>query len=99
MGTKLNPKQNELYQRADEVLHYIWDPIGVAGAPYARDEYWGYLPHVFSMLLKNETKETIVNYLLTIEAESMGLNPNKKKADRVGEILQEYKEKIDKDYS
>jgi len=44
MGKMLPPKENELRQRTDEVLHYLWDPIGVAGAPGARDEYWSYLP-------------------------------------------------------
>ena len=50
MGQKLPPDQMELYRRVDEVLHYLWDPIGVAGAPEARDEYYSYLPHVFSLL-------------------------------------------------
>ena len=47
MGTKLEPHDEELYRRVDEVLHYIWDPIGVAGAPMARDEYYAYLPQIF----------------------------------------------------
>jgi hypothetical protein len=40
MGRKLSPEQNELYKRVDEVLHYVWDSIGVAGEPHARDEYY-----------------------------------------------------------
>ena len=94
MGKKLSPEQNELYKRTDEVLHYIWDPIGVSDSPYARDEYWGYLPRVFGMLVKNESKETIVNYLLAVESEQMGLSPKKENAEHVVEILKEYKEKI-----
>jgi|GEM_PF-7106682 len=27
----------ELHQRIDEILHYLWDPIGVAHVPDARD--------------------------------------------------------------
>ena len=94
MGKKPNPEQMELYRATDEVLHYIWDPIGVATAPNARDEYWGYLPQVFRMLLNDEPDVKIIEYLVTIETEKMGLNSNKKKAEEVVEILNDYKEKI-----
>jgi hypothetical protein len=94
MGKKLSPEQNELYKRTDEVLHYIWDPIGVSDSPCARDEYWGYLPQVFAKLLKNEPSEKIVEYLLLIETENMGLSKNEKNAERTVEILEEYREKI-----
>ena len=94
MGNKLSPEQNELYKRTDEVLHYIWDPIGVSDSPNARDEYWGYLPQVFGKLLKNEPSENIVEYLLLIETENMGLSKNKGNAERVVEVLEEYREKL-----
>jgi hypothetical protein len=94
MGKKLDPQQMELYRATDEVLHYIWDPIGVSDAPNARDEYWGYLPQVFKMLIDQSSEDKIVDYLIKIEAERMGLNPNKEAANRVVEILYEYKEKI-----
>jgi hypothetical protein len=94
VGKKLDPKQMELYRATDEVLHYIWDPIGVATAPNARDEYWGYLPQVFKMLVNDEPDVKIIEYLVTIETERMGLNSHKKKAEEVVEILKEYKEKI-----
>lgn len=94
MGKKLDPQQMELYRATDEVLHYIWDPIGVSDAPNARDEYWGYLPQVFKMLIDQSSEDKIVDYLIKIEAERMGLNPNKETANRVVEILYEYKEKI-----
>ena len=94
VGKKLNPEQMELYRATDEVLHYIWDPIGVANVPNARDEYWGYLPQVFRMLVNYEPDAKIVEYLVTIETERMGLNSNKRKAEKVVEILNEHKEKI-----
>ena len=34
---KLSRKKNELLKRIDEIMHYIWDPIGVFGVPSARD--------------------------------------------------------------
>lgn len=94
MGKKLDPQQIELYRATDEVLHYIWDPIGVSDAPNARDEYYGYLPQVFKMLIDESPDEKIVDYLLKMEGERMGLNPNTENAKRVVEILYEYKEKI-----
>lgn len=94
MGEKLSPDDNELYKIIDEVLHYIWDPIGVAGSPYARDEYGTYLPQVLKKIKNNETKDSIVSYLLSIE-EYMGLSPNKEKAETIVKILFEHKDKID----
>jgi hypothetical protein len=29
----------ELYRRVDEILYYVWDPIGLAASPAARNEY------------------------------------------------------------
>ena len=43
MGQKLPPCEAKLYRHCDEILHYIWDPIGVAGRTGARDEYDSYL--------------------------------------------------------
>ncbi|MCU7806179.1 MAG: hypothetical protein KZQ96_23650 [Candidatus Thiodiazotropha sp. (ex Lucinoma borealis)] len=98
MGSKLSPKDNALYKSTDEVLHYIWDPIGVAGSPYARDEYYGYLPQVFKMIINKDKTETIVNYLVSVEEKTMGLSPNKEGAIEVVEILKEYKDKYDEEY-
>jgi len=66
MGKKLPPQELKLYGQVDEILHYMWDPIGVAGVTQARDEYYSYLPQVFQLVLKNESKEKIAAYLLDI---------------------------------
>jgi len=98
MGKKRSPKDNALYKSTDEVLHYIWDPIGVSDSPYARDEYYSYLPQVFNMIQSNEKAEVIVEYLVSIEEQSLGLTPNKKGAIEVVDILNEYKDKYDEEY-
>ena len=46
MNKQLSPEHQELYGRVGEVLHYLWDPIGVSGVPQARDEYDSYVPQV-----------------------------------------------------
>ncbi len=38
MGQRLSPEDMAPYRAIDEVLHYIWDPIGISDAPEARDE-------------------------------------------------------------
>ena len=93
MGQRLSPDQLELYQRVDEVLLYMWDPIGVAGCPEARDEYHGYLPHVFSLLVNQGTAEDIVAYLVKIETDNMGLSMSdrvRERAQKVAEVLEQY---------
>ena len=92
MGIKLSPQDEELYRRTDEVLHYIWDPIGVAGVPQARDEYHSYLPQVFALLKNGASKDAIASYLTQITTESIGLNPNPSRAAEVSSILVNWKE-------
>lgn len=43
-------QDTDLLRVVDEVLHYIWDPIGVAGVPEARDEYDIYTGRIFTLL-------------------------------------------------
>lgn len=87
MGKPLPPQEMKLYRQTDEILHYIWDPLGVAGLAEARDEYHSYLPQVFQLLMKNESKETVASYLIDIEKNRMGLMPNREVAREVAEIL------------
>lgn len=94
MGRKLPPREAELYKRCDEVLHYVWDPVGVAGVPGARDEYNAYLPQVFSRLRDEVEPARIVEYLTSVEVEGMGLAPNRERAKAVVEQLIEWREWI-----
>jgi hypothetical protein len=62
-----------VHHRVDEILHYVWDPIGVSGSAGARDEYDGYAPTVVKMLFDGADVEAIAKYLHSVESESMGL--------------------------
>ncbi|WP_153811445.1 hypothetical protein [Terrimicrobium sacchariphilum] len=73
MGQRLPDDQMQLYRRVDEVLFYIWDPIGISRRDWPKDEYQSYLPRVFTMLLEQAEPEKIQDYLIQIEAEYMGL--------------------------
>ena len=94
MKDKLNSKEKELYRRTDEILHYLWDPIGVSDMPQARDEYYSYLPRVFERLIENSKDHEIAAYLTKVEEGSMGMTPNKDKAMKIARMLIEAKEWI-----
>jgi hypothetical protein len=98
MGRKLSTAENELYQRMDEVLHYVWDPIGVAEATMARDEYYSYLPHVFGLLNEKKGKDAVAKYLSAVRTDRMGLPENSKRDEEVAELLLEWKSTIDEKY-
>jgi len=87
MGKKLPPQEMKLYRQTDEILHYMWDPIGVAGVAQARDEYHSYLPQVFKLVLNNESKEKIATYLLDIEENQIGVSPKREAALEIAKIL------------
>lgn len=86
MKKKLRAEENELYRRVDEILHYIWDPIGVSDCPKARDEYHSYLPRVFSRLMNEAKDHEIAAYLNKLESCSMGMSPKKDKAFEVASL-------------
>jgi len=94
MGQKLPPQEMKLYRQVDEILHYLWDPIGVAGIAQARDEYHSYLPQVFQLVLRKSEKAEIAEYLIEIESSRMGVTANKKAALEVAEILLNIREAI-----
>jgi len=70
----------ELQTRINEVLHYIWDPIGVRGEPWARDEYDSYVPAVYSLLQDGASADQIAAHLDRIATDRTGLNSNMKHA-------------------
>ena len=91
MGTRLSPDEAVLYRRLDEVLHYIWDPIGISGAPGARDEYRAYLPKLFELIKSRAPEQNVVDYLVEAETGRMGLSKaDAQKAKEVAEICADW---------
>ena len=84
----------ELRRRVDEVLYYIWDPIGVSPEPCARAEYDSYIPKVFQLVTENDQIEPISEYLVYIEEDYMELIPNEKRCDETAKLLLEHKKAI-----
>ncbi len=92
MASKLSPKDQELLRAVGEVLHYVWDPIGVAGAPQARDEYDGYVGPVFTLLRSGATAPEISAHLERIADERMGLPGRKERSDKAAAVLTEWRD-------
>lgn len=94
MSEQMSPRDKELFKRCGEVLHYIWDPIGVAGVPQARDEYDSYVPQVFGRVRDRASPEEIAAHLNRIEVEEMGLRATPEHALKTAEVLLEWRQWI-----
>lgn len=91
---KFSPQ--ELRKRVDEVLFYIWDPIGVSPDPNARNEYSAYVDKIETLLNQQDAAFQIKKYLCEIESGMMGLSPaNEEGATEVAKLLIAHKEAID----
>lgn len=95
----MTPLDVELQQRIDEVLHFIWDPILVAGMPAARDEYRGYSPVVFAMIKEGADETEIGTYLSNVAAEKMGLKQIPGKSAEVAAILIDWRDTLKEKYA
>ena len=94
MSNKLRASEKELYRKVDEILFYLWDPIGVCDIPMARDEYQSYLPQVFKLLISDSKEHEVSSYLFKLEIDSMGMSANNEKALEVARLLIETKEAL-----
>ena len=85
----------EFNRRADEVHHYLRDPIGVAGKVMARDEYTGYVPRLIALLEVNTPTNTIADYLTEIRTKHMDLGPDRDKDNATVKVLLQWKTKLE----
>ena len=84
-----------LTRRVDEVLHYLWDPVGVARCPQARDEYDAYVPGVVALLRQDTATSVLAEHLVRIERSRMGLASNPERAAVVADVLVGFKRVLD----
>ena len=95
MAYRICPKDQDLLRIIGDVLHYVWDPIGVAGPPQARDEYDGYVGPVFTLLRSGASDSEISSHLETIASERMGLPGRKDLADAAAVLLTDWRDHQD----
>lgn len=87
--------EDELMHRVDEVLFYIWDPIGVRDVPEARAEYRSYVPRILEMLQSDRAADDVADALDQITTEQMGLGSDRKHSLEIAAILKHHKTAID----
>ena len=68
--------KQDLLARISEVLHYVWDPIGVSDEPNARDEYDSYVAGIYALLEGGANAGQIAVHLDKIAVGGMGLRSN-----------------------
>ncbi len=93
----LSEPERQLYRRIDEILFFIWDPMGLSKRAVARHEYEAYLPQVFGRVMRDCDHEELVRYLSKMESEQMGLgrNPNMEtRTSLVADLLLELKQEL-----
>ncbi|MBO6899768.1 MAG: hypothetical protein JJ864_00345 [Rhizobiaceae bacterium] len=75
------------YEKVREVLLNDWDPNGINGQPGADDEYDAYAGRLHALLASGSSARDIEAYLIRIEADPMGLAPNRERARQVAGLL------------
>ena len=94
MTTLLSQEEQVLYRAVDEVLHYIWDPIGIAAFPQARDEYYSYLPQVFPLLRAGASEAELAAFLVSIASDRMGITDAQDKSNQAAAALVGWREAV-----
>jgi hypothetical protein len=87
--------RDELERRIDEVLFYIWDPIGVGPNPDARTEYRSYAKTILKFLSDNPDRHAVQKYLCEIEAGMLAQPANERRAEEVVELIMSHKKAIE----
>ncbi|MFT3957108.1 MAG: hypothetical protein QM722_22835 [Piscinibacter sp.] len=98
MSNTADQFEPELLQRVDEVLYYHWDPLGVAREPVSRQEYAAFVPEVFAALLDDADEHRVMELLLLLESEFLGVGPRPSQARRVAEMLVDWRALLEQQY-
>lgn len=83
--------KDELYGRVDEVLFYVWDPIGVSDEPCARGEYRGYVLQILRLVETSDDVAPISARLAEIIRTQMELAADEDLCDKTAELLLRHK--------
>ena len=76
-----------LHENIKNVLMQDWDPIGIQEIPEAQDEYDTYVPKIYSMLISRKPIDEVLEYLIWLEGEHMGLTVNRQRTQFIAEKL------------
>ncbi len=90
--------EQELLLRVDEVLYYLWDPLGVARDPSARQEYAAFVPDVFAALMDDADEGRVMELLLLLETEYLAHGPRPSHDRRIAEVLIDWRALLEQRY-
>ena len=76
-----------LHQKIRDILLNEWDPIGVRSIAEANDEYDGYVPTIYKMIISRKPAYEIFEYLLWLEGTHMGLTVDRPRTLFIAEKL------------
>jgi len=74
-----------------------WDPIGVNETDYPRDEYDSYALKLYTMLAANASREEILNYLVWVRTEYIGIGKKGDPATDADQVVANKAMKIHED--
>lgn len=80
-------KAQNLHQAIRRVLMEEWDPIGVSDIPEAADEYDGYVPTIYKLLIRRAPAHEVFDYLWWAETDHMCLCGNRQATEAVAARL------------
>lgn len=84
---------NSVLSRAiDEILHYLWDPMGVAGDPESRAAYASYVPELLDLLQAQTPRRLIAAHLSQIAWNQIGVLTSEPTLDRTLDALIEWRD-------
>ncbi len=87
MKKRLSQQEKDLKRITDEILYYIWDPLGISPSPQARDEYSSCALGAFARLVDDCNEHQVIEYLSRMQVELYEINPNKEKDLEVSRLL------------
>ena len=94
VSSRLSKRDLELLQAVDEVLHDLWDAIGVSSYPGARNEYQSYAQVVFGKLHHGADAAEISAYLTAVATTQMGFDEDADHALQIAGVLCAWRESI-----
>jgi hypothetical protein len=86
--------KRDITRAVDEILHYVWDPIGVAGVPQARDEYSAYVPRVVALLARGISEGELSLWLQRLAEEHIGTSRQPDRADEAALALVDWQDHL-----
>lgn len=84
-------KNVDKWQVIREAMRKEWDPIGVVEFPEAADEYDAYVSKILDLVINNTSKSDIVEYLLWLTTEHMGLPKDTNSIERFANRLLKFR--------